>query len=252
MLFSRDVIERRENVQPTLIQIFLDALASGALGEIAFGTILAGEKAGRERKIRNYANSFFHAQGLQCRLITRPLIEVVVWLETFVARKRILLACLESRRQTLGRVIGSADGPYFALLDQLGVRAQRLFERRFRIVLVRLVEVDVIGLQSPQRILDGAKDIRFRQPFLARTHLHPDLGRDDDLAPVVGPLHPVTDDGFRFSALVPGGPAGINVGGIDEIESSAGEAVEYGKRRLLISRPAEDVAAQAKRRNIEI
>jgi hypothetical protein len=57
---------------------------------------------------------------------------------------------------------------------------------------VRLVQIDVVGLQALQRLLYFFQDVRLRESLLVRAHLHPDLGGDDD---------PVADAPRCFSHL---------------------------------------------------
>ena len=45
---------------------------------------------------------------------------------------------------------------------------ERFLNRRVRIESMNLIEVDVIGLQPPQRIVDGAQDVRPREAALLR------------------------------------------------------------------------------------
>ena len=46
-------------------------------------------------------------------------------------------------------------------------------------------------------------------------------------------------------------PSGIGVGGVDKIEAGAGESVEQGEAHFLVHRPAEHIAAEAKRINFQ-
>jgi len=79
-----------------------------------------------------------------------------------------------------------------------------------------LVEIDVIGLQPPKRILNRLLHILRGQTRLTTAHIHPDFGGDDDLIPFAGPGKPFADDGFGFAACIPRHPCGINIGRIDE------------------------------------
>ena len=53
----------------------------------------------------------------------------------------------ERGTQPAGLVVGGSDGTHFARLDQFAERAQRVGERCTRVVLVRLVQVNLLGLQ---------------------------------------------------------------------------------------------------------
>jgi len=58
--------------------------------------------------------------------------------------------------------------PILALTDQVVERAQRFLEGRVAVVPVRLIEIDEVGLQAPQRILDGLDDVLAREPRVVR------------------------------------------------------------------------------------
>ena len=67
-------------------------------------------------------------------------------------------AVLHRRRRLLelGHVeVRAADLAYLPLGHQLAQRAQRLGDGRLRIGVVELVEVDVVGAQPAQALLDG-------------------------------------------------------------------------------------------------
>ena len=89
---------------------------------------------------------------LQRALELGALDKVVVRLQRLVARHALPRAGPQRLAQARGRVVRCADSPDLALLDQLRERPERLVERRGRVVAVRLVEVDMVGLQPPQRI----------------------------------------------------------------------------------------------------
>ncbi len=65
-------------------------------------------------------------------------------------------------------------------------------------------------------------------------------------------LEPLAEDGFGLASLVAGNPAGVGVGGVDEVEAAIDEGVEKGKRFFGIDGPAEDVAAEDKRSNLNV
>ena len=63
-------------------------------------------------------------------------------------------------------VVRRADGADLALVDELLQRAERLLERRLLVLLVVLVEVDVVGLQAPERRVERAADEAARAVLL--------------------------------------------------------------------------------------
>jgi hypothetical protein len=52
--------------------------------------------------------------------------------------------------------------------------------------------------------------------------------------------------------MMAGRPFGIDVGGVDEIETRLDETVEQGDAGLLIRSPAEHIAAETQRRHMKI
>src|SRR6516162_9515536 len=110
---------------------------------------------------------------------------------------------------------------------------------------MRLVEIDVMSLEAPERALDRCQNMSLRKALLT-AHLHTHLGRNDDACAISAAFHPVSDYGFGFATLMPWDPCRIYVGGIDEIKSRPNKGVEQLNRSFLVDRPAEDVPAEAK------
>ncbi len=144
----------------------------------------------------------------------------------------------------VGRLFGGADRPHLAGLDKRIERRQRLFQRRIAVIVVRLIKIDIIGLQATQRVLHRLLNIARRQPLLAFAHRFAHLGGDDHLVALAALLQPFADDGFRFAAPVARRPAGINVGGIDKVELIVHQRIQQAERGRLIRRPAEHVATE--------
>ncbi|MGY4318905.1 hypothetical protein ACVWW1_008232 [Bradyrhizobium sp. JR3.5] len=136
-------------------------------------------------------------------------------------------------------------------LDQFVIGRERLFLRCGLIVLMGLVEIDVVGLQPPQRVLDGARDVVRLQADIAASHVHADLGGEDDAVAVAAHLHPLADDRLGLAAVMARHPARIDVGRIEERQSMLQHGVEQAKRRRLVHRPAEHIAAEAEGRDGE-
>src|SRR5450759_3988679 len=64
-------------------------------------------------------------------------------------------------------------------------------------------------------------------------------------------LSQLPNNGFRFAALVAGYPARIGVGGVDGIEAGVDKGIEDGERSRLVDVPAEHIAAQHQRRDVQ-
>ena len=64
-------------------------------------------------------------------------------------------------------------------------------------------------------------------------------------------LEPFADDHFGFPATIPQRESGVNVGGVDQIESECDERIEQLERRSLVRRPAEDISAEPRRHYLQ-
>ena len=75
-----------------------------------------------------------------------------------------------------------ADIKRLAGLNHFVERFHRLFDRRFIIEAVDLIKVHIIGLQTPQAVIDGMHDVLARKPALVGIVAHgvEDLGRNHD------------------------------------------------------------------------
>ena len=114
-----------------------------------------------------------------------------------------------------------------------------------------LQQIDAVDLQPLEAGLGRAQDVVLLQA-LAFAHVVADLGGDHDLGALAARFEPVADDGFRLAALVALDPARIGVGGVDGVEAGVDEGVEQGERGRLVDVPAEHIAAQHQRRDVEI
>ena len=153
--------------------------------------------------------------------------------------------------EPFGTVVRRPDGAHLPLLHQFRVNFERLIKRCIRIVTVRLIKIDVIRLQPPQRIFDRAQNISFRQAFHVRSHLQPNFCGNDDFIASATLLEPLADDSFRFPAVIARRESGISVSSVDEIKSGGDESIEQSEGCSLIHRPAEDVPAERQRRYLE-
>jgi hypothetical protein len=119
-----------------------------------------------------------HGRVAPVRLRNPPVIEVVFGLEALVARQTHARACVESLSEPRVTVVRGSICPNFPGFDQVCMGAERLFKRRVRVVLVRLVQVDVVGLQPLEGRLDRRVDVSGREALLP-----PNLGRGGRLFP---------------------------------------------------------------------
>ena len=90
----RHLVERTQDSETALVQIFPHEGRSRALGKIRFGAVLARKKSAGQRKVRNHGDVFAHAKRRQLRFEPLPLVKVVVRLQTLVPRQTLFLTDL--------------------------------------------------------------------------------------------------------------------------------------------------------------
>ncbi len=145
--------------RPRSFEHFLYAAAARALLEVGLAAVLAGQEAAGQRVVGDDADALFQNQRLQRALVVGAFIEVVVRLQGLVAGQLLGGADAERFGQARRVVVGGADGAHLALPDELVVGRQRFLQRRVLVVGVRLVEIDIVGLQTLQRVLDALQNI---------------------------------------------------------------------------------------------
>src|SRR3984893_1628339 len=78
----RHLVEGSQDSEAALVQILLHGRPSRASCQIRFGTVLARKKSAGQRKVRNHTDVFPEAKARQVRLESRPLVKVVMRLQT--------------------------------------------------------------------------------------------------------------------------------------------------------------------------
>src|SRR5258708_30280150 len=97
----RHLVERAQDSETALVQIFLHEARSRALGQIRFGTVLARKKSAGQRKVRNHPYVFAHAKRRQLRFKLRPLVKVLVRLQTLAPRTALFPSHLQRFSQSI-------------------------------------------------------------------------------------------------------------------------------------------------------
>jgi hypothetical protein len=115
-------------------------------------------------------------------------------------------------------------------VHEIGQDAHRLLDRRQRIPDVELVQVDAIGLQATEAVLDLAAQVTPRAPHVVRprTEREVALRREHDVRPAV--LQRAAKD-----LLAP--PARVHVRGVDEVSAGLEESVDHGAAGGLVAAP---------------
>ncbi len=114
-----------------------------------------------------------------------------------------------------------------------------------------LVEVDDVGLQPRQRAVHGLHHVATRQSLPFR-HRVAELGGDQHLLATAAALgDPVPQHGFGLAARMSWRPAGIDVGGVDQVEAMVDEGVQQLEAPRRVGGPAEHIAAERPRGDLK-
>ena len=126
-----------------------------------------------------------------------------------------------------------AEVPHLARLHDVVQRLEHLLHRRAPVEPVDLVQVDEVGAQPAQAVVDLGQDRLAGQPDAVRplAHRTVHLRRDDDLVAVHAEILQ------RPAEELLAGPPGVDVGGVEEVDAGVERLLEERARRLLVERP---------------
>ncbi|MPM95766.1 hypothetical protein SDC9_142921 [bioreactor metagenome] len=242
-------VECRHDAQAELVQVQPHRLRPArALVHVGLGSVLARQKARRQRIKVDHAYALLLAQRLQLAFKHCSVVQVVQRLQTFVARKAMPGAALQRLGQSRGAVVRCANRAHLARLDQIAKRAQHILERNARVVIVRLVQIDVIRLQALERRIHRLLDVFRVQAHLAIAHVLAHLGGQHQLAAPCGRLpQPFADDGLGLATHMPRCPTRIHIRRVHKVHARIQPRIKQRKARRLIHRPAKHIAAKTQR-----
>ena len=198
-------------------------------GAFLGGAVFAGEEAGRERVIINDAELFLPANRLELGLEFLAVGKVVKRLQALVARGTDFVARIKRSPQPRRRHVGGPDRAHLARGNQRSVGLHGFFRRRDLIIEMGLVEIDIVGLQTPERRFAFAQDVILPEAT-AFAHVLADFGGDQHLVALAAFLHPVADDCFGLAAWMARDPARIAVGCVDGVEACVDKGIEDFER----------------------
>ena len=153
----------------------------GCLAPSSARAVLAGEEAGGQRVVVDDAELLLPADRLEFGLEFLAVGEVVERLQALVARQTELRCWRRAKPSAAPGVM--LEAPIARTLPaaiSCGIGLHGLFRRRDLIVEMGLVEIDMVGLQAPQRGLAFAQDVVLPQAA-AFAHVLADLGGDQHL-----------------------------------------------------------------------
>ena len=125
---------------------------------------------------------------------------------------------------------------------ELVERTQRLLDRCRRIGDVQLVEVDAIGAEPAQTVVDGALDVRAARALVVLVDLGAELRGDDRLVATTGER--------AAEELLAARPA-VHVGRVEQVDTGIECSPHHGPGLLLIDTHPEVVAPDANGRDLQ-
>ena len=134
------------------------------------------------------------------------------------------------------RGVRDAEVAHLAGPNEVVERGHRLLDGGVHVPDVQPVQVDVVGLQAPQRVLAGVDQrlaARAAAVGIARIEVAAELGRDHQAIAAGGVAPDVVADDLLGVAL------GVEVGGVDEVAAEVDEAVDDLLGLLHAGAPAE-------------
>ena len=116
---------------------------------------------------------------------------------------------------------------------------------------MELVQIEVVGLQTPQRCFDRAHDVVAAVACLPRllAGWEKALAGKDEL--VASTVHPFADDALGRAHRLEGAGIGVHVGGVEERDASVGRSVHDCDRRRAVGLEAERHRSKAEAGNFE-
>ena len=213
-----------------------------AFGRRLAALVLAGEHATRQREVRHDRHAEPFARGDHF-LFGRPVEQAVAVLHVHERRHAELLRRGRRFVEHLGREVRAADLAHLPRGDELGERFECVTDRRLRVGHVQQVEIDVVGAEPPQAVVD-----RLRDPFGAPSAdtlggaEAADLRGDDRLAAPIA--EGATEEFLRL-------PAAVALGSVEVVHPGVETGVDDGARAVFVHTHAEVVATQAGNGDLE-
>src|ERR1700688_342216 len=132
----------------------------------------------------------------------------------------------ERRLHAIDRPLGETDVSHFAGPYGLAQGQHRLFERRFGIVTMALIEIDMAYPEARKRCIQLLEDLRARQTPIRAAHRKIELG---------GQYIAVAIDARQcFAQHFFGGAAAIDIGRVDQSDAAVEGAMYAGDGIVLL------------------
>ncbi len=194
------------------VEGFSEFVCGGALGA-ALLVPGAGEAASGERTPWDYADAFGLAE-LHHFSFFFAVEEVVVILHGDEARPAVLVGEIESFAELPGVHAAGADVAGFAGFHYVVQGFESFFDWGLVIPAVGLIEIDIVGAESAEAVIDFGEDCFAGQAAAVGVFSHGavDFGGEDDFIALGEITECAADDFFA-------GSVGIDVGGVEEVDA---------------------------------
>ena len=160
-----DLFDLVEQIKIFVGQYFLHAAEPFAVGRRLVTAIFAGEEAATQRTVGDDADVELFDDGVNIALKNFSLDQRPMRLYRNIFADARLTRGENRFHELPAVVIGATHVTHFALMHQIIHRAHGLFDGRVEIGRVRLIKIDGVGLQTAQRVFNGAHDVKAAQPF---------------------------------------------------------------------------------------
>ena len=189
-------------------------------------------RAASERKVRHesYPKPLTCLQHALFRLTVHQAVLVLYAHESGTALRGLVGSVQLARRK-----VRTADLTDLTRRDELGERTERVLDRHARIRLVKLVEIDIVGIQAPEAVFDGSSHVVGVCASALVVELPSELGRYDDFAAQFSQT--AANEYFTIRAA-------IGIRGVEEIDARVERGVDDVARARLVEAAAEIVAAE--------
>ena len=189
-------------------------------------TELSGQQADGQWAIGHDAEAVLVAERHQVGFDLPAVEQIVLVLNADEARQIAAIALPEGFDDFPGAEVAAAYVAHLACSDHVVECSQCFFERRTGVEAMEEVEVDIVGLESGQAVLNAAHQVEASQTAIIGVLVAgaEDLGAEDDFLAFVS--DGFADDGFRSSFAVEGA--------VDEVASQVDRPVDDLDAELLV------------------
>ena len=244
----RHVVEHVEEVHVARVVQVAARTATPPRGDVRPRPVLPREEPARERRIRHLHHAEL-TEGRQLVDLGVPRHQAVLVLRHGEPREPRGLGRGGRGAEPGRREVRRADLPHLAVPHEPVERGEDVLLRHVGVVAVGEVQVDPVRAEAAQRVLGGRGDVRRGEPAPRGEAEH--LRRDQHVVAATAGLQPLADDRLGLAPRVAGSPGGVDVGGVDGPAAAVDERVEHAEALLAVGRPAEHVAAQHHRTEVE-